>query len=194
MAGQMAVHIDVRERSQLAAEVVVGGVVLKGGSAILARAFPNVAEKLAYLFTDAVKVDIPWGQGIGKQGYAWEDYLATKLPEDVRLPYGTKTFDFFDAETGVATSAKTLDTLTATKIENPKQVYYSLKGNIDAAAGFTEAALPGTKNILEAKNILTRKLEVAVPQNTTAAQWEQINRSVEYAKAKGVVVNVTKIK
>ena len=43
----------------------------------------------------------------------WEDYLGTQLPAGSRLPPNVKTFDFFDRTTGVATSAKTLDTTTA---------------------------------------------------------------------------------
>ena len=46
------------------------------------------------------------------QGMPWENYLATKLPGGFRLPSKFKTFDFFDDISGVATSAKTLDTLT----------------------------------------------------------------------------------
>ena len=176
----------------MAAEVVVGGVVLKGSSALIARAFPNVAERLAYVFTDAVKVEIPWGQGIGKQGAAWEDSLAIQLPAESRLPTNFKTFDFFDRETGLATSAKTLDTTTAAKIANPSQVYYSLKTNVDAAARFTTSELSGAK-ILE-NQIITREVQVAIPAQTTSAQWEQINKAIAYAQTKGVVLKVTKVK
>ena len=177
----------------MAAEVVVGGVVLKGGSALIARAFPNVAERLAYVFTDAVKVDIPWGQGIGKQGAAWEDSLATQLPAESRLPTNFKTFDFFDRETGLATSAKTLDTTTPAKIANPSQVYYSLKTNVDAAANFTEI-VRFNGAVIDPAKIAAREVQVAVPAETTTAQWEQINRAIEYAKTKGVALKVTKIK
>ena len=111
-----------------------------------------------------------------------------------RIPPNTKTFDFYDAETGVATSAKTLDTTTAAKINNPSQVYYSLKGNIDAAANFTATKLPGSGTQLTYDMINTRELNVAIPANTTPAQWTQINKAIDYAKTKGVVLNITKVK
>ncbi|WP_338486824.1 hypothetical protein VRB78_12500 [Pseudomonas trivialis] len=71
----------------------------------------------------------------------WEDYLETHLPAGSRFPQNFKIFDFFDRTTGVATSAETLDTTTAVKMANPNQIYSSIKGNIDAAAGFTEYGL-----------------------------------------------------
>lgn len=121
----------------------------------------------------------------------WEDYLGTQLPAGSRLPPNFKTFDFFDRTTGVATSAKTLDTTTAAKMANPSQVYSSLKGNIDAAVGFTEYGLKDVT--VSSSQITSRELQVAVPQATTNAQWEQINRAIEYGRSKGVTVKITKV-
>lgn len=121
----------------------------------------------------------------------WEDYLGTQLPAGSRLPPNFKTFDFFDRTTGVATSAKTLDTSTAAKMNNPSQVYSSLKGNIDTAAGFTEYGLKDVT--VSSSQITSRELQVAVPKATTSAQWDQINRAVEYGQSKGVAVKITKV-
>jgi len=121
----------------------------------------------------------------------WENYIAAQLPAGSRLPPNFKTFDFFDRTTGVAISAKTLDTTTAAKIANPNQVYSSLKGNIDTAAGFTEY---GLKDVTVSANQITgRELQVAVPKVTTSAQWEQINKAIEYGQSKGVTVKITKV-
>lgn len=76
----------------------------------------------------------------------WEDYLGTQLPAGSRLPPNFKTFYFFDQTTGIATSAKTLDTTTAAKLAKPSQVYSSLKGNIDAVAKDTELLNRGMVN------------------------------------------------
>ncbi|WPO98269.1 hypothetical protein SFA35_16645 [Pseudomonas sp. HR96] len=74
---------------------------------------------------------------------------------------------------------------------NPSQVYASLKGNIDTAAGFTEYDL---KNVtVSSSQITSRELQVAVPNATTSAQWEQINRAIEYGQSKGVTVKITKV-
>ncbi|WP_082045735.1 MULTISPECIES: hypothetical protein [Pseudomonas] len=50
----------------------------------------------------------------------WEDYLGTQLPAGSLLPPNFKTFNFFDETTGIAISAKTLDTTTAAKLANPE--------------------------------------------------------------------------
>ncbi|NTY41116.1 hypothetical protein FCJ57_33345 [Burkholderia diffusa] len=119
----------------------------------------------------------------------WEDYLATQLPSESRLPPNFKTFDFYDPASGVATSAKTLDTMTAPKIADPTQVYSSLKGSIDAAANFSSYRLGPTS--LTSNMITSRELEVAVPAGTTPAQWTQINNAVQYGANRGVKVTIT---
>jgi filamentous hemagglutinin len=140
-----------------------------------------------------IDVGIQWGKGIMGQGMPWEDYLAaTQMSTGSRLPPNFKTFDFYDEATGVATSAKTLDTTTAAKIVNPTQVYSSLKGNIDAVANFTEASLGTTT--LTADEITARQLEVAVPSGTTPAQWQQINSAIQYGQSMGVKLIVTPVK
>ncbi|WP_241094269.1 hemagglutinin repeat-containing protein [Xanthomonas bonasiae] len=140
---------------------------------------------------DRAATGIEWGRGIQGQGMPWEDYLVAQLPTDSRLPANFKTFDFFDENTGVAISAKTLDTTTVARIANPVQVYSSLKGNVDAAAGFTGYTLKGVT--VSSGQITDRVLEVAVPKATTSAQWDQINRAVEYGKSKGVTVKITRV-
>lgn len=134
---------------------------------------------------------IQWGKGIHAQGMPWEDHLAKQMPAGSRLPPGFKAFDFFDRASGVATSAKTLDTTTPTKIADPKQVYSSLVGNIDDAADFTRYTLQG--RTLNASQITARELQVAVPKGTTPAQWEQISKAIQYGQGRGVTVRITVI-
>ena len=140
---------------------------------------------------DRAATGIEWGKGIQGQGMPWEDYLGAQLPAGSRLPPNFKTFDFFDETTGIATSAKTLDTMTAAKLANPSQVYSSLKRSIDAAANFVESSLKGVT--VNSTQIVSRELQVAIPGNTTSAQWSQINRAIEYAQSKGVAVKVTRV-
>lgn len=122
----------------------------------------------------------------------WEEYLASELPTNSRLPPNFKTFDFYDPATGTAKSAKTLDTTTAAKLANPSQVYSSLKGNIDAAAKFETYTLANVP--LDGSMIATRELRVAFPAGTTSEQWSQINRAVEYGQSKGVTVIMSMVK
>lgn len=155
-----------------------------------AAAYSKIGEFLAA--RTIVDAGVQWGKGIVGQGMPWEDYLATKMPTGSRLPPNFKTFDFYDEATGIATSAKTLDTTTAAKIANPTQIYSSLKGNIDAVANFTEASL--SRTTLTASDITARQLQLAVPAGTTSAQWTQINRAIEYGQSQGVKVIVTTVK
>lgn len=137
-------------------------------------------------------IKIVWGKGIKAQGMPWEDYLATQMPASSRLPAGFKTFDFYDQATGIATSAKTLDTLTSAKLTDPAQIYSSLKGNIDAAASFTGARI-GPVQVF-ASDISSRQLQVAVPAGTTPAQWQQIESAVQYGASQSVKVIITTVK
>jgi putative SOS response-associated peptidase YedK len=52
----------------------------------------------------------------------WDDW---QLADGSRLPPSFTTFDFFDESTGDAISAKTLDTTTPVKVNDPLQVYKS---------------------------------------------------------------------
>jgi len=120
----------------------------------------------------------------------YEDYVASTLPADTRLPTNFKTFDFYDVETGVATSVKTLDTTTAAKLSDPSQVYSSLKGNVDAVANYDKTySLSGVT--VDPTNITSRVVDVAVPSATTSAQWMQIQKAIDYASSQGVTLKIT---
>ncbi|MGV8042623.1 MAG: hypothetical protein AB2L07_22095 [Thermoanaerobaculaceae bacterium] len=138
---------------------------------------------------DSLDIGIPWGQGVGRQGFAWEDYLASIRSSSNRLPPGFKTFDFYDEASGLATSAKTLDTSTAARLADPSQIYYSLKGNVDTVADFSGYQLGGRRLLPEM--ITSRELQVAIPPTTTQAQMQQVARAIEYGRTRNVAVVVT---
>jgi hypothetical protein len=85
-----------------------------------------------------------------------------------------------------------VDTLTDPKLANSAQIYSSVKSYIDAAASFEKYRLLGI--MLEASQISARRLELAIPQAATAAQWQQLQKAVEYGASKGVTVNITGIR
>ncbi len=139
------------------------------------------------------RVGIDWNAGISERGYAWENYYATQVSAESRLPAGFKVYDFYDKTTGVATSAKSLETTTAAKLANPKQIYYTMKSKmIDPIIDFQQdfRLEIGVRDI----DIVRRELQLAIPHNTNPMQWEQINRGIDYAKLNGVHVEVTLIK
>jgi hypothetical protein len=185
--------------------VLLGKSVGKWFSSDGLRVFENEADYIAYekqIFQQGrtpllsppkttPNPGIVWGKGIEAQGIPWEDFLAEQKP-NTRLPPRFKVFDFFDRNTGLATSAKTLDTTTPARIAFPGQVYNSLVNSIDEAAGFRQYTLKGVT--LRASDIVARELQLAIPDATTPEQWQQIGKAIEYGKSKGVTVKVTIIK
>ncbi|MNX72147.1 hypothetical protein D3C86_1034890 [compost metagenome] len=171
---------------------LAGAISLLRGSVAAAKAEALVVPKGIGGTVDGTTTGIKWGVGIQEQGMPWENYLASQMSASSRLSVNFKTFDFYEAASGTAISAKTLDTTTAAKLANPGQIYSSLKGNIDSAAKFESYTLGNFS--LNGSMINTRELRVAVPSETTSAQWVQINKAIEYGKSQGVKVTVTEVK
>ncbi|MBL0318683.1 MAG: hypothetical protein IPP74_05260 [Alphaproteobacteria bacterium] len=169
------------------------------GSVYLARIFAPAPEAVALKSglggaLEQSETGIVWGGGIKSQGIPWEDTLANSLGADNRLPFTMSTFDFYDPTIGLATSAKTLDTLTVNRLENPNTVYNTLVGYIDKTANFQKAKIPGTGQLLTADEINSRSIQLAVPSDTTPAQWQQIGKAVDYGNQMNVNVIVTRIR
>jgi filamentous hemagglutinin len=144
---------------------------------------------------DNTDVGITWGKGIQGQGMPGEDYLATQVAPDARLPVNFKTFDFYDRGSKVATSAKTLDTQTAARINNPEAIYGTLKGYVDDTVKFeTYTSKDALKRTLESSMIKAREIQLAIPSGTTSKQWAQISRAVGYAQSQGIKLIVTEVK
>ncbi len=190
----------IRESARPAADAAESGNFkpagqLVGGQAVDALLGFGVGQWVAGKWvpgSTAVDAGITWGKGVQGQGLPWETHLATQLPAGSRLPPGFQVFDFFVPGSRTAISAKTLDTMTPAKLANPSQVYQSLKRNIDAAANFTGAQQG--KLEIKPSDIASRELRVAVPEGTTPAQWQQIQRAIEYGKQQSVTVRVTRVK
>ncbi len=172
-------------------QVMVGSLGLLAKN-LTAAAISFMGRNTATGTISAAETGIKWGQGNMKQGMPWEDYVGASLPADARLPQNFKTFDYYDGATKTAVSAKSMDTQTMAKLANPNQVYSTIKGNINAAAKFERAELSG--QLLNSSMITNREIQLAVPANTTKAQWVEINRAIEYGKSQGVTVKVTQVK
>lgn len=50
------------------------------------------------------------------------------------------------------------------------------------------------KTSLNASEIQQRVVALAVPEATNASQWQRINKAIEYARGRGVSLEVTVIK
>ena len=93
-----------------------------------------------------------------------------------------KTFDVFDGQN--ATSIKSIDVTMPTYTKNPSAITSTLNGYVNKAADFTVARSNGIR--LEASQIQTRNVSVAVFGDANAAQQTAINTSANYATSRGV--------
>jgi filamentous hemagglutinin len=152
----------------------------------------NISRNSSTKSVPTADVGLEWGAGNMKQGMPWEDYVGKSLPVDARLPKNFKTFDYYDGVTRIAISAKTIDTQTTSKINNPRQIYTKLKNDIDATLKFDSWELSGKE--LSNSMISHREIHLAIPANTTKNQWVQINKAIDYATDKNVKLIVTEIK
>lgn len=116
------------------------------------------------------------------RGALYEDYLSEFTTG--RLQKGHKGFDFFDPVTGKAINAKTLDTLTPSKLASPKQSYYTLKKYVDKMTSYR----PRTKFELDPARIVSKELDVAIPLETPKIILDQISRAQVYGSNKGVEI------
>ncbi len=137
-------------------------------------------------------VGVKWGAGIDEQGYPWEYYI---IDEQGLLKPEAKnfsTFDGFDFNCQLGVSCKTMDLNTDSKINNPNGIYYGLKRYIDKTANFDYER----KLELEvfAKDVPNRTIELTVPANPTPSQIEQLKRAQDYAKSRGIILKITKVK
>jgi filamentous hemagglutinin family protein len=169
------------------------------GTADLGQGTINLAKAVATRLVSSVKPDpvdanIVWKRGVQQQGKPWENYLDARgdLGENLNDAFlNHKTFDFLDlSESGdlVATSAKTLDTVTPSRISDPRRIGYTINKMIRDAVEYNA---PRIGNTIIGNNNLVRRVELAVPSGTTSAQWKIINDKIASAANQGVQLNVT---
>ena len=127
---------------------------------------------------------IAWSGPIRSQGEPWEDLLEASGDHGRRSPPTFQTFDFFDDATRLATSAKTLDTRAPIYADRPSRIFVRLRGYIDRIERFDEDRV-GAFTIVPGQTA-RRRLELAVPFDTTPEQVIQIQRAIDYAAERGI--------
>jgi SPP1 gp7 family putative phage head morphogenesis protein len=140
---------------------------------------------------DWATVSIPsirWGGPIKEQGGPWEDALERMGHLGERLPPTFQTFDFFDRASMIATSAKTLDTRAWGYVTRPSRIYGQLRRYIDQIDSFNGSS--NHQPLVNQTRISGRRLELAVPRETSPEQITQIQRAIEYAESRGIEVTV----
>lgn len=144
---------------------------------------------------DRKTAEIIWGKRIREQGgegnRGWPSQVAKQNPGADLLPEGAKTFDLFNETSGEAISAKTIYTLTMSRIRKPQQIFDKLKTYVDAAVNYDE---PRADFDIEPALIKSKTIHVAIPEATSPSQWRQLLRGVIYGKENGVTVVITRVR
>lgn len=135
-------------------------------------------------------VTIRWNNGALEQGFPWEYFLDRVMRGIRKLSPGAKAFDRYNEAERRAISDKTLNTLSASYIKKPGQIYGKLKRYIDEVADYK----PRTRSELAIAEIDKRSIYLAVPDFTSGAQWRHVMRAVLYAKKRNVSLVVTRIR
>jgi hypothetical protein len=141
---------------------------------------------------DNEQVGIVWGKGIEDQGIPWERHTQRQLSAEP-TPRNFPTWDNQVPAHQIAISDKTLNTLSQSYTEKPRNIFYSLAKYIDQAAAYNRSITHSGTTIVP-KNIAIRQVNLAVPQSTTPEQWAHINRAIVYGRSRGVSVVVTTIR
>ena len=131
---------------------------------------------------------VVWGGPIKEQGGPWKDLLEAAGGLGQRTASNFKTFDFWDIDTRVATSAKTLDTQSRSYLDRPSRINGQLRRYIDQINQFVRDRKGSSR--IDPGQIVAKRLELAVPANTTPEQIVQIQRAIEYAESLGIEMKV----
>ena len=139
---------------------------------------------------DNSKVGIVWGKSNEEQGDPWETYNDKNLPGAEKLEPHSTGFDEFNAGTGEATDAKTLNTLSVSLIKRPQQILSRLKGYINKLEDYR----PIKEYDLDPADIRSKTIQLAIPQYTSPRQWRYLNLAIGYAREHGVSLIITRIR
>ena len=123
-----------------------------------------------------------WSKGPGPRGLEMEFG-----PPGHKLPKGFKVFDYFDPETGMATSQKSLD--LARGYRNPAGIVTTGKKAINTIIDFEDYTKSGVT--LTADQITMRRLDITIPKNAaTEAQRVALRQVRAYGLDNNVVVRI----
>ncbi|MCC4634508.1 VENN motif pre-toxin domain-containing protein [Xanthomonas dyei] len=138
---------------------------------------------------------IKFGGGVQAQGKPFEDFVQSRLPSgtiDLNLIKPSfSTFDHFTPD-GIAVSDKKLDTMSKTYLTRPETITRTLNGYVDNMVGFYGDKKGSFE--LNPERINGKQMQLAIPDETTAAQIDAIKSSIDYAGSKGVKIIITRVK
>jgi filamentous hemagglutinin len=133
-----------------------------------------------------------WKLGPGNRGFKLEDIYADNFSSaGDKLPPGFKTFDFYNKETGAATSLKSVD-LTSKTYQDANRLSKRLSGFVNSAAHFTNYTRSGY--LLDSSRIASRSVVVVIPAaQVSMDQVDALYNAYEYGVSKGVSVQFLEV-
>jgi filamentous hemagglutinin len=108
----------------------------------------------------------------------------------MRLKPKVTTFDLFNPISGEAISAKTLNTLSVSRIRNPQNIYGEIKGYVNEAMDYQ----PVKQSDLDPAQIKSKSIYLAVPEWTSPTQWRHLIRATIYGKDNGVPIVIIRVR
>lgn len=175
----------IREEAYLRASIAIAAVPAIGLIGMIAARSRKVLRVLG---------DVDWeAETLKDRGLSYERSLAARTNDEGRGTWLEEEFrdhpgvDFFDFETGQATSVKTLDLNAYTYSTTPSQIYGTLSQYLRDLAGFD-----GGEGLIDIGQVTSRVLNLAVPEGSRE-QMSQIRRAVDLAEELGIemIVEVT---
>jgi hypothetical protein len=139
-------------------------------------------------YLKAPDVIIPYGFPIDAQGAAFEAAVAQTGIYGDFLGNGSKTFDFFKQSTGVATSTKTINTLTIAKLAKPREVENAAMEAIKEVLFYTPR--PNYITDIQVGRIVAKQVVIAVPVGTNRLQIAALHRAVDFGRLNNVTVKI----
>lgn len=86
-----------------------------------------------------------------------------------------------------------MDTVDSKIYQNPKRITYQLNKYVDDMVNFTGDGKKGGKRITE-RDISNKEMYLAIPYGTSIEQIQAINKSMDYAKSRGVRIILKEVK
>jgi hypothetical protein len=155
-----------------------------------ARLKPRAEKEELGGTVDNSEVGIEWNNGIKDQGIPFQVYAGKQNPDATVLLPTSKTFDQFDKITGEAISAKTLNTLSVSYINDPQMIYRKLKVYVNAAVNYK----PRLDTDVDARDIASKTIQIAIPEYTSPKQWRYLFAAIFYGKERRVRIVITRIR
>ena len=97
-------------------------------------------------------------------------------------------FDAFNRRTGHAVSIKSLDTQTAARILDPRQIEHTVDSYVRKVKNFKGIGRTQKQEAIGIEKVLSSEIRIGVPKETNMDQWLSLQKSAMKAEQQGVKI------